>query len=317
MADKDDKRKGRRADNAIDIATSAPTNDELAFMAREFIMCSLPHSDPGSVPYWSRKNGHFTLGLEPGYDVENKCSFGLPYGPIPRLILAWMVTEAHRTRSPRLEVGKSLGEFMMRLGLSMYTGRGPRGDATRLMEQMRRFFNCVISFDYTDGRPRRFTLRMLPVEGQFHYWKASPEGDNVYLWGSFWIDLGQRFYQAITSDTVPLDLRVLRHIKHSPLALDLYLTLTREAFRAKKDGKDRFLSWVWLHQQLGNDYKRVGNFREKALPQVQAVIDLCPLLIIKVQRGGRGRRAGLVVSQWSEPTPLPTFRLPPSSASAE
>ena len=44
--------------------------------------------------------------------IDNK----LPYGNFPRLILAWVCTEAVRTQSRELVLGRSLSEFMGRFG---------------------------------------------------------------------------------------------------------------------------------------------------------------------------------------------------------
>lgn len=57
------------------------------------------------------------------------------------------------------------------------------------------------------------------------------------LWGS-WIELGEMFYTAITRAPVPVDMRTLRALKRSPLALDLYAWLTFQAFRAHNTDPD-------------------------------------------------------------------------------
>ena len=41
----------------------------------------------------------------------------LPYGNIPRLLLAWVCTEAVRTQSRELVLGRSVAEFMRKLGI--------------------------------------------------------------------------------------------------------------------------------------------------------------------------------------------------------
>ncbi|HEX2082195.1 MAG TPA: replication protein RepA, partial [Xanthomonadaceae bacterium] len=74
---------------------------------------------------------------------------GYPYGVILRLLLFWIVSEAVRTKSRRLELGPSLNQFLRAIGLNPATGRGKRGDATRLREQMDRLFQASISFQYT------------------------------------------------------------------------------------------------------------------------------------------------------------------------
>ena len=64
----------------------------------------------------------------------------LPYGNLPRLILAWVSTEAVRTQSRELVLGKSLSEFMRTLGI-YNSGGNPQ---TRLRNQMRRLFGCTV-----------------------------------------------------------------------------------------------------------------------------------------------------------------------------
>ena len=51
----------------------------------------------------------------------------LPFGNLPRLILAWVSTEAVRTQSRELILGSSLSEFMGKLGMDSIGGA--RGSA--------------------------------------------------------------------------------------------------------------------------------------------------------------------------------------------
>ena len=55
----------------------------------------------------------------------------LPYGTLPRLLLAWVCTEAVRTGRRELVLGRSLAEFMRQIGITNDSG-GRRGDRTRL-----------------------------------------------------------------------------------------------------------------------------------------------------------------------------------------
>ena len=60
----------------------------------------------------------------------------LPYGTLPRLLMAWGSTEAVRTQSRELVLGDSLSEFMRTLGI-YNSGGHPK---TRLKNQMQRLF---------------------------------------------------------------------------------------------------------------------------------------------------------------------------------
>jgi hypothetical protein len=105
------------------------------------------------------------------------------------------------------------------------------------------------------------------------------------LWGSS-IVLDGRFFEAITANPVPVDIRALRAIKRSPLALDLYSMLTYQAFRAGKGGKPRFMSWGQLQSALGTNYTETGDLRraiKAALVKIQTVY---PNLAIGERDGG-------------------------------
>ena len=260
---------------ANQIYTSEPSKRDIVYLARELVLCTLPHSDPGDVRAWGRKNGDLTLSIKPGIKEDRKAgqyvSVGIPYGIIPRLILMWMVTEIRRTHNRRLELGRHFSEFLAKIGLSSYTGRGPRGDAKRVREQMERLFRAIISFEYEQGNGKRYGTTWLDMQVAPHgmFWWSEDKTEKDLLWGS-WIEVGEAFYAAVMAFPTPLDIRVLRHIKDSSLGIDLYAILNREAYRAKNEDKPRFLAWEWLHRQTGNEIATLCLFRRNALVQVKA-----------------------------------------------
>ena len=99
------------------IQGAAADAKDAAYLARELVQASLPHSNPGDIPLWTRRNGDVTLAIQPGINIRTGKSYGYPYGTIPRLLLFWITTEAVRIRSRRLELGHSLNGFMADLGL--------------------------------------------------------------------------------------------------------------------------------------------------------------------------------------------------------
>ena len=58
--------------------------------------------------------------------------------------MAWLSTEAVRTQSRELVLGRSLSEFMRSLGINSDSS-GVRGEQTRLRNQMNRLFGCTVS----------------------------------------------------------------------------------------------------------------------------------------------------------------------------
>ena len=82
----------------------------LGFMARAMVQATLPHRAVAGNEF-TRRNGNFTLTL------LSPSSIGLPYGAVPRLLLAWVTTEAVKTKSRELELGDSMAAFMAQLGV--------------------------------------------------------------------------------------------------------------------------------------------------------------------------------------------------------
>jgi hypothetical protein len=272
---------------ASDIYVDRPNADDLAFLARQLVQATLPHSDPGSVETWFREEGSTTLLIRSGYDLKNRAAYGLPYGPIARLLLYWITAEAVRTKSRTLSLGNSLSEFIRELGLTTDTGRGKRGDATRLRNQMLRLFNSAISFgrSITDDEGREGEIRVnMQVASKTSLWWNHKQPENATLWNSE-ITLGEEFYQSITAAPIPLDMRALRALKKSPLGLDLYAWCAYNAYRAQQTGKSRWIPWPSLAKALGADYGRTKNFQQKAARELRKIQALYPGLRLGTKRG--------------------------------
>ena len=260
---------------AVEIHQDAPELEDLAYLARELVQCTLPHSDPGQVPFWTRTNGNITLSIVSGVDPQGPRLVGYPYGSIPRLLIFWITTEALRTASRILHLGPSYASFLRALGLDPNTGGGKRSDAKRVREQTQRLFAASISFIQSVKTPtaegeRR--LNMLVAEASELWWNPK-QPDQATLWES-WVELGQKFFDTITAAPVPVDVRALRALKRSPLALDLYAWATYKALSVARRGKPQFVPWRGLMAQFGADYSDPKDFKKKAqetLRKIQAV----------------------------------------------
>jgi hypothetical protein len=248
-----------------------------AYLARFLIQCTLPHTNPGDAPVWKRRNGKYTLRIQPGWDDLNNRSMGYPYGIMPRLILIWAVTEAKRTGIRRLHLGHCLTEFVEKLDLET-SSRGVRGDATRMKDQARRLFAAHIVFyqhthEVIDGKPiLTESSQSYPVTSEIHLrWNDREPGKPV-LWGSY-IDLSRDFFAAIMESVVPCDMRAVAMLRKSPLALDLYMLCNYIGANLKQRKKYKhLLTWRMLGQQLGCDYTTTKDLKkniQKAMRKVK------------------------------------------------
>jgi hypothetical protein len=170
----------------------------------------------------------------------------MPYGSYPRLLLTWLTTEAVRTKCPTLQLGDSLSQFMAALGLSATGGRW--GSIPRLKEQAIRLFGSVVTaYDSTNTRDRG---EIITVAEKWDLWWSHSQLDQQSLFGS-WVKLSSSFFDEITDRPVPLDLRAIRALKKSPLALDLYAWAT---YRASYLQHRTVIPWHSLQQQFGAGY---------------------------------------------------------------
>lgn len=265
-------------ETSIEVYHTPPKNDEKAFMAKQLVQATLPHNNPGDVSIWTRSNGKYHLSIQPG--IEKGKSLGLPYGTIPRLLMFWLTREAIRTQSREIKLGSTLSEFLEEIGLGNHGGK--RGDITRLKEQMKRLLRSRISFDYDDDISSKWMSMEIAPRGEIWWQTKNPNQSALF---ESWIELGEGFFDAITSAPVPLDTRALKELKNSSLALDLYAWCAYTSFQAKTNGKTRTIPWKLLHEQFGSDYKDIKEFARKSKQALKKIVLVYPKLHIQFPRG--------------------------------
>lgn len=212
---------------------------EHGFTARAMVLASMPHSAPKET-YFERKNGHYTLTMQADQTV------GLPYGSIPRLIMAWLTTEAVRTKSRHLVLGQSLADFMRQIDMNP-TG-GKYGTITALREQMKRLFSTTIRCTYSDDE-RLSGVNMLLAE-EYDLWWNPKTPEQIGLWQST-VTLSEKFFKEITTSPIIFYMAALKALRKSPLALDIYMWLTYKNSYAKHPV---VISWESLQLQFGAGY---------------------------------------------------------------
>jgi hypothetical protein len=191
---------------------------------------------------------------------------GLSYGVIPRLLMAWLTTEAVRLRSRDLILGESLSDFMRQLGMVPTGGRW--GTITRLREQTRRLFTCSVSCLYEDQQ-RHAGMGFTITDAHILWWDPKSP-DQADLFDSM-VRLSERFYEEIISRPVPIDLRALRALSKSPLSIDVYVWLT---YRMSYLRREVTIPWLALQVQFGADYKQTRDFKAAFLEHLRRVLQL-------------------------------------------
>ena len=246
------------ADQVDQLVTASETTPDLGFMARLLALCSLPRTNPGTRLRYVRRNGPYKLGMTAGIDSK------LPFGNFPRLILAWVCTEAVRTGSRDIVLGRSLSDFMRSLGLEPVGGV-----RTRLRNQMRRLFSAHVQLVYEDehGEARVSSS----VADRTEFWWNERKPDHPVLWESK-IRLGEDFYNEIISHPVPLNMNTLTALKRCSLGLDLYMWLAYRHLSASCFATDHLASGVpsvWLVPGQGQRQVHRPQLPHKGAPRVE------------------------------------------------
>ena len=250
-----------RLDQIDRLIGAGEADSEIGYMGRLLALCSLPRTNPGNRLQYKRVNGPYKLIIIAGGD--NK----LPFGHIPRLLLGWVCTEAVRTQSRDLLLGKTLSDFMRVVGID------PAGASfARVRNQMKRLFRCQISLIYTDGRGDSCVSSIIADRSEFWWTERSP--DDLKLWNSS-IRLGEEFFNEIIAHPIPLDMNILKALSRCSLGLDLYQWINYRTFGLNRPVQ---ISWNQLYQQFGEDpsnAKRarsvVGDWRKKAIRHLKRI----------------------------------------------
>src|SRR3984893_5507331 len=115
-----------RARSLVDIAAEVVADDtqRIGISYTGFCLTALPHKKLANDEPWEKKGHRVTLLVEPGrlkHAGKTKL-FGVPYGARARMILLYLQTQAIRTSSREVALGRSMRDWMERMGLAIGGG---------------------------------------------------------------------------------------------------------------------------------------------------------------------------------------------------
>src|SRR6201994_4422794 len=235
--------------NVIETAYQVLSDDaeRMGFTYSGFALTSLPHK-PQHGTTWRREGHNLTLVLQAGVD-RNEKSIGLPYGSYARFILLFLQTEAIRTGSREIELGRSMRVWLGRMGLSI------GGTTYRMVtEQARRISGCRLTF-YADRERKEVMRHGGFVDGAISMYGSSDEQPS--LWQER-VLLNEEFYRALCEHPVPVSEAALRAIGPRSMVIDVYIWL---AYRLHALRRDIEVGWPALYAQFGAGFGTIRKFR--------------------------------------------------------
>jgi len=236
--------------------------DKLGFTYSGFALTSLPHK-PQTDTVWRREGHNLTMLVQSGVD-RSGAALGVPYGSYARFILLFLQSEAIKTGSREIELGRSMRVWLGNMGLSI------GGTTYRMVnEQARRISGCTLTF-YADRDHKEVMRRGGFVDGAITM--ADMVGDQPSLWQER-VLLNEEFHRALQSHPVPLSETALRAIGPRSMVLDIYIWLAYRLHALKTDVE---VSWPSLYAQFGAGYGRLRDFRSGFLAGLDLAIAVYP-----------------------------------------
>jgi hypothetical protein len=256
----------------IDIAAEVMSDDaqRIGVSYTGFCLTSLPHKRLPDDQAWQKHGYRVSLLVEPGRLKANPKGplklYGVPYGARARMILLYLQTQAVRTKSREVELGRSMRDWMERMGLAV------GGETARsLREQAARISACSLKFFWEDdaGGADGWTAGRIVNSGlRFHV-----PGDAQ---GSLWEDrvvLDEAFWKALREHPVPLLEAAIRQLRDRSMSLDIYVWL---AWRLHTLTKPVAISWSAIHAQFGAGFDKLFHFKPRFAEALAAALAAYP-----------------------------------------
>jgi hypothetical protein len=256
-------------------AARAALGEGISFQYVPLIQCSFPHTEPGAITHFTRRNGWLELTLS-----TTRADTGLPYGVPARLLTMYCASEAVRTRSPEIFLGSSVHEFLRRMDVPIT--RGERGSLRAYANQLLRLMHCAISIDENirdaAGRTGLHIRQALFVEEAKLWWDTAAgvgQGSSLIL--------SPVLFESILERSAPLSTSAIRQLRKSPMDLDVYAWLAHRLFQLSRPST---ISWTQLSDQFGHSYDELRYFRRFFGDSLKRVLKVYPEAKLKTSDTG-------------------------------
>jgi hypothetical protein len=109
-------------------------------------------------------------------------------------------------------------------------------------------------------------------------WWDTKTPEQASLWKSS-VTLSEPFYSEIINNSVPIDMRAIKALKRSPMALDIYCWLTYRLSYLKSPTE---IPFQLLAMQFGSGYTRPDNFKQAFVKELKKVLVVYPEARVQV-----------------------------------
>jgi hypothetical protein len=245
-------------------AYMADDSSSIGFLHSGWCQAALPHRRLPDSEGWQIVSDHVTLVVEPGMrpGAQAAVHVGVPYGSRARLIMLYLQSEALRTQSRQIQLGRSMRDWLGRMGV-------PIGGKSlvAIRDQAERISRCRLSLNIRAAGDRRAGLVQQNIVDDAIFLDPGDAGQ-----GSLFLEtanLSEKFYIELQRHPVPLEEAAIRAISNNSVALDLYAWL---AYRLHVLRGPTPVSWTALKGQFGTGFDSMRNFRPTFLDNLRLAL---------------------------------------------
>ena len=267
----------------VEAAASYMSDEDagLGFVYSGWAQCALPHRRLADEKPWQIVSERVRLVVEPGRrpggengdDLE---FLGVPYGSHARLILLFLQTEALRTGLREVELGRSMRQWLERMGVAW---GGTSGRSVR--DQAERISRCRLTFHLHGAAGKTGLVNQAIVDRALFI--EEPGDQRQGRLNLETAKLSEGFFEQLKKHPVPLEEAAVRAICNNPAALDAYLWL---AYRLHVLTGDRLVTWTALKAQFGSGYKELYHFKNRWPRALELALAVYPAAKVAIQDAG-------------------------------
>jgi Plasmid encoded RepA protein len=270
-----------------DITAQRECRECIRLIPKVLLQITFPQHDPGDIPEWRRTQNGVSIAIQPYRNEAGRACY--PFGSFARLLFYWLAWEAIDKGARTIYLRDSFNRFMHTFGYRTENARFAGKAKEMLREHLFRLLRAKI--DFTEAG-RKWDSLLIGSRGLVEF---DPLTARLRLTQDSFVTLGEDFYASVTEWHMPVDIRALRALKHSPLALDLYGWGTDQVFQMRKrhaggspraELPARITPWRTLMHQFGADYRRPRKFKEHMQRALRAVQVVYPEFLAEAERDG-------------------------------
>ena len=252
------------------VAYMADEESGVGFLYSGWCQTALPHRRLPDADGWQIQSERTTLIVEPGMrpgPAGKPVPIGVPYGSRARLILIYLQSEAIKTRSREIELGKSLRAWLERLGI-------PQGGSSvaTVRDQAERLSLCRLTFRI-QGTGATGLLNQSIVDTALFLDEPDNAARGKRPQFMERVTLSTGFYEQLQRHAVPLEESAIKAVSNNSQALDAYAWL---AYRLHSLTAAKLVPWRALMAQFGAGFSRLDNFRMRFLPNLKLALAVYP-----------------------------------------